>query len=135
MKTFTRKNVGGLIFSSKDAFRSVEAWFEAKAPSGSLIYDTPGNLIRAGLTIVDAQKVDGVYYRFRNKVPKVSKITRPQNVNKIVDLQDTPAQVFPGLIFFDINNKKHKPRNIGTTGPSKITREAKAKEAKPKVAK
>ncbi len=118
VKPFLRHNVGGMIFTkpTKGNFFSVESWLEAKAPSNCLIYDDPYNLQILGITIVDAIKVDGVYYRGKAEVPKETKISLLRfTEHKIVAASEMDLDDFPGLIFYDKDAKKHAAKNIGTT--------------------
>jgi len=123
MKTLVRRNVCGLVFSCPaGAFRSVEAWLHAKAPSDSTVYDAPTQLLAYGLTIADAHKVDGVYYRSVVSVPSVTKIKLPSVIAKatLLDFAETKPKVFPHMVYFDVLN--HRPKKIGTAGPSKISK-------------
>lgn len=122
-KTFTRKNVTGYVMSCpKGAYRSVEAWLEAKAPGNSMVHDTSTQLTALGIPIVDARRVDGVYYNTRVKAPDEVKITLPSapSKSKVLDLKEHTPHHFPGMIFF--NKDTHRPTNIGTSAPSKISK-------------
>ena len=123
-QSFSRSNVAGVIFSTKGAYKTLEAWIHEGAPDHSLVFDTPANLLRAGLPIVDARLVDGAYYKAKFKVPAHSDITVPYTLLKVLDLSTIEEKVFPGLIFFDVDNKRHKPRKIGTSGTSKVVLDA-----------
>lgn len=122
-KTFIRQNVGGCVFSCpQGAYRSVEAWLEAKAPGNCLVHDTSTQLLALGIPIVDAKKLDGVYHHARLKVPSKSKITLPYvlSKSKVLDLTDHKVDTFPGLIFFD--KTKNRRTMIGTAAPSKVSK-------------
>lgn len=122
-RTFIRKKIKGLVFTCpKGAYRSVEAWLEAKAPDGATIYDTSTQLRAYGIPIVDAMLVDGVYYKTTKEVPLKSKITLPAIPSraKLMDIGSVEPQSFPGLIYFD--KSKHVRTQIGTAAPSKISK-------------
>jgi len=118
-KTFTRKNVGGVIFSCPEgAYRTIEAWFEAKCPSNALVYDLPYNLIRIGLKVVDGAMIDGIYYPKKLKVPEETTVIKPKTLNGREAVLEKSG-FFPAYIYFD--EAKRKVTRIGTTGPSKVS--------------
>lgn len=122
-KTFSRENVQGYVFSCPEgAYRSVEAWLDAKAPSNSIIHDTSTQLQALGIPIADAKKLDGIYYRAKVKTPKTVKITLPYVLShaKLLDISTLKNDSFPGMIFFD--KSKNRRTMIGTSAPSKISK-------------
>lgn len=123
-RVLTRKNVKGMIFSCpKHAYRTVEAWLHAKAPSDSVIYDTPTQLLAHGIPISDGHKVDGVYYRRQRQVPEVVKVVLPatSSMAKILDLNSIKPEEFPSLVYFD-KSKNVRSTTFGTASPSKISK-------------
>ena len=117
-KSFSKKNVAGIIFTKpqKGDYFGVESWLDAGAPDNCLIYDDPLNLLVVGLTICDAQKVDGIYYRGKVEIPASSKIsTRRLTVRNISKSSALEMVSFPGMIFYDGAEKKHAAKKIGTT--------------------
>ena len=117
-KPFLRNNVGGIIFTkptSNDYF-SVEAWLTAKAPDNCNVYDDPLNLQLVGLSICDAQFIDGVYYRASFTKPAPAKITTRRFIeHKYQASSQLILEKYLGMIFYDANDKKHAGKKIGTT--------------------
>jgi hypothetical protein len=115
-KSFSRRNVGGTIFSKPaGAFESVEAWLEAKAPSNSIVFDNSMNLITVGLPIIDAQLVDGAYFKAAKSVPATSTIVLDHFTRKgIISKAELEPVHYPSLIVFDLTKAKHQPKTIGT---------------------
>lgn len=59
-----KKNLGGLVFDQSGlGFSSIEHWLDNGAPNGAYIYDTIHRLTVAGIPIVDATFVEGVFIR------------------------------------------------------------------------
>lgn len=126
-KSLLRANVGGLIFWGKKGhklpiYEGVEGWLLAGKPENCLVFDSPVQLIGAGFPIVDARKVDNCWFHVRKKIPLQSKIRVPLIEHKLLELSELPALHFPGLVFFDANSRFHKPKAIGTSAPSKISK-------------
>jgi hypothetical protein len=119
------KNVAGLIFWSsvvKDTFIGIAAWQEKGCPADCTVFDSPTQLVGHGLTVCDGKKVGIMYVKGKRKPPEVSHFdppkAKPLVVLKLAELKKPSFHA--NFIYFD--ESKHKKTQIGTAGPSKISK-------------